>query len=199
MCLIANLPEKLQLESFIAAIYLYNQSLSYINYQRILNKVLNLQFRNYFRQYNPELIARIIVNLRPNQNGIYIYSSRAYLIIKDREVGRNKRVFKIISRGHIGYLVKYVTSNIYKIWVPVLNKVIIIRNIIFNENIFYKKNHKHTKGHSIEITKDIVELLLENEIQDTKSIFENKKLWYNSSLEQTENEPELGGNKQMNQ
>ena len=55
-------------------------------------------------------------------------------------------------------------SNIYKIWVPVLNKVIITRNIIFNENILYKKNYKYTKGHSIEIIKDIVELLLENKI-----------------------------------
>ena len=55
-------------------------------------------------------------------------------------------------------------SNIYKIWVPVFNKVIIIRNIIFNENIFYKKNYKYTKGYNIEIIKNIVELLLENEI-----------------------------------
>ena len=55
-------------------------------------------------------------------------------------------------------------SNIYKIWVPVLNKVIITRNIIFNENILYKKDHERTKGYSIEIAKDIVELFLENKI-----------------------------------
>jgi hypothetical protein len=67
-------------------------------------------------------------------------------------------------------------SNIYKIWVPVLNKVIITRNIIFNKNIFYKKDYKHTKGHSIEIIKNIVELFLENKIQDTKLIFKNKEL-----------------------
>jgi hypothetical protein len=67
-------------------------------------------------------------------------------------------------------------SNIYKIWVPVLNKVIIIRNIIFNENILYKKDYEYTKGYSIKIVKDIVELLLENEIQDTKLIFKNKRL-----------------------
>jgi hypothetical protein len=67
-------------------------------------------------------------------------------------------------------------SNIYKIWVPILNKVIITRNIIFNKNIFYKKNYKYTKSYSIEIIKDIIELFLENEIQDTKLIFENKGL-----------------------
>ena len=96
-------------------------------------------------------------------------------------------------------MVRYITSNIYKIWVPVLDKVIITRNIIFNKNILYKKDHKRTKGHSIKIAKDVVELLLENEIQDTKLIFENKGLWYDGLLERTENKPELGGNKQMNQ
>ena len=93
-----------------------------------------------------------------------MYSSRVYLLIKDREVGRNKRVFKVIPRGYIRYLIRYITSNIYKIWVPVLNKVIIICNIIFNENILYKKDYKRTKGYSIKIIKDIVELLLENKI-----------------------------------
>jgi hypothetical protein len=67
-------------------------------------------------------------------------------------------------------------SNIYKIWVPILNKVIITRNIIFNENILYKKNYERTKGYSMEIAKDIVKLFLENKIQDTKLIFKNKGL-----------------------
>ena len=74
-------------------------------------------------------------------------------------------------------------SNIYKIWVLVLNKVIITRNIIFNKNILYKKDYKYTKGYSIEIIKNIVELFLKNEIQDTKLIFKNKELQYNSLLE----------------
>jgi hypothetical protein len=44
-----------------------------------------------------------------------VYSSRAYPLIKDREVGQNKRVFKVIPRRYIRYLVRYVISNIYKI------------------------------------------------------------------------------------
>jgi hypothetical protein len=54
--------------------------------------------------------------------------------------------------------------NIYKIWVPIFNKIIIIHNIIFNKNILYKKDHKYTKDYSIEIIKNIVELFLENKI-----------------------------------
>jgi hypothetical protein len=73
-------------------------------------------------------------------------------------------------------LIGYIISNIYKIWVSIFDKVIVIYNVIFNENILYKKDYKYTKGYSIEIIKDIVELLLEDEIQDTESIFENKGL-----------------------
>jgi hypothetical protein len=73
-------------------------------------------------------------------------------------------------------LVGYIISNIYKIWVSVFDKVIVIYNVIFDKNILYKKNYKYTKGYSIEIIKNIVELLLEDKIQDTESIFENKGL-----------------------
>jgi hypothetical protein len=65
--------------------------------------------------------------------------------------------------------------------------------MVFDENILYKKECENTEGHCIEITKEIVELLLEDEIQDTESIFENKGLWYESSSEQNQKEPELGG------
>jgi hypothetical protein len=58
----------------------------------------------------------------------------------------------------------------------VLNRVIVTHNIVFNENILYEKERENTEGHRIEITKEIVKLLLEDKIQDTKSIFENKGL-----------------------
>jgi hypothetical protein len=58
----------------------------------------------------------------------------------------------------------------------VLDRVIVTRNIVFNENILYKKECENTEGHYIEIIKEIIKLLLEDEIQDTKLIFENKGL-----------------------
>jgi hypothetical protein len=48
--------------------------------------------------------------------------------------------------------------------------------MVFDENILYEKECENTEGHYIEITKEIVELLLEDEIQDTELIFENKGL-----------------------
>jgi hypothetical protein len=46
-------------------------------------------------------------------------------------------MFKTTPRAHIGYLVGYVVSNIYRIWVPELKRVIITRNVVFDETIFY--------------------------------------------------------------
>ena len=66
-----------------------------------------------------------------------MYKTQVYLIIKDYEARKNKRVYKVILCNYLGYLIKYVISNIYRIWVLVLNKVIITRNIIFNKNILY--------------------------------------------------------------
>jgi hypothetical protein len=48
--------------------------------------------------------------------------------------------------------------------------------MVFNENILYKKECENTEGYYIEIVREIVKLLLEDKIQDTKSIFENKGL-----------------------
>jgi hypothetical protein len=36
--------------------------------------------------------------------------------------------------------------------------------MIFNENILYEKERENTEGHYIEIAKEIVKLLLEDEI-----------------------------------
>ncbi len=115
----ANLPAELWVESTMAAIYLFNRSPSLQNRELASpNEVLDSWFRQYFRWYDPELVTRITVDLRPDWNGIYVYGARAYLLMKEREAGQGRRAFKTTPRGHIGYLVGYYASNIYRIWVP---------------------------------------------------------------------------------
>jgi hypothetical protein len=105
-------------ETSLAAIYLYNMSPLQSNEFRSPNEVLDAWFRSYFRWYDPALILRMTVDLRPDWNGIYAYGCRAYPLMKAREQDKDKRDFKVAPRGHIGYLVGYVASNIYRIWVP---------------------------------------------------------------------------------
>ena len=78
ICESVNLLEKLQPEVVYTAIYLYNCTLLNAclednNEMILLDKMLISWFYSYFRWYNLELINRIIINLRLNQKGIYIY------------------------------------------------------------------------------------------------------------------------------
>jgi hypothetical protein len=71
ICESVNLPEKLWLEAVYAAIYLYNHTLLNArlkdnNEMTLLNKMLISWFHGYFKWYNPELVNRIIADLRPN-------------------------------------------------------------------------------------------------------------------------------------
>lgn len=40
-------------------------------------------------------------------------------------------------RAYIGYLVGYMASNIYRVWVPASGKFIIVRDVTFDETTFY--------------------------------------------------------------
>jgi hypothetical protein len=192
----ANLPENLWPESTLAAIYLYNISPSEVHDMRTPNEVLDLWFRGYFRWYDPELITRITVDLRPDWNGIYAYGARAYPMIKEREAGRSRRAFKVRPRGHIGYLVGYSASNIYRIWVPKLDSVIVTRNVRFDETKIYSKTLEQLEGQPVVITRQVVEMIEETEIaQDAGSIIEHIDLIGGTAVENSEAPaaPILGG------
>ena len=62
---------------------------------------------------------------------------------KDAQLKR-KRLLKLDPRAHIGYLVGYDSTNIYRIWVPHQGKVISTRDVIFDE-----KSHFNSKRDSL--------------------------------------------------
>ena len=167
----ANLPEKLWPEYAQATVYLYNMSLSEAHDLRLPNKVLDSWFRQYFRWYKPEIVTRITVDLRPDWNRIYVYGARVYLLIKERKTRKEKQAFKVMPRTYIEYLVGYVTSNIYRIWVPQLDQVIVTRNVVFDESKLYSKTLKQQAGQPVTITKMVLEVIEEDETdQDAGSI-----------------------------
>jgi hypothetical protein len=154
----ANLPERLWPEAALAAIYLYNRSPSNARPEdndemTSPDEMLASWFRNYFRWYDPELVNKITADLRPNWEGIYVYGARAYPLKKEREADKERRAFKVNSRGHIGYLVGYHASNIYKIWIPQLDRVIISRNVRFDEDLLYDPEQEKAVGQPLEIVR----------------------------------------------
>ncbi|PYH28094.1 uncharacterized protein BO87DRAFT_323038, partial [Aspergillus neoniger CBS 115656] len=46
---------------------------------------------------------------------------------------------KLNSRALISYLVGYIASNIWKIWILIKQKIIITRDYIFNKNLLYSQ------------------------------------------------------------
>lgn len=196
----ANLPTKLWPEIVSAATWLYNMSPSYAHNMRSPNEELQLWYRQYFKYYQPEHVRKRTADLRPDWNGVFAYGCRAYPLNKDRSANRDRKGFKVIPRGHIGYLVGYRSSNIYRIWIPTLDEVITTRNVTFDEQLFFE-------GEELEPPKEqvkwVVEILHEDEIRDAGEIFESvyDDLYEpahgneNLSIQNTETQPaqELGG------
>lgn len=133
----ANLPERLWPYTSIAATYLYNRSPRQGRAWRSPCQVLEEWFAHYFRWYAPQRVNELTADLRPDWGNTYAYGCRAYPLTKDREAERRRRAYKVEPRAHIGYLVSYAASNIYLIWVPVLDQVITTRNVVFDEQLFF--------------------------------------------------------------
>jgi len=116
-----------------------------------------------------------------------VYGARAYPLIKEREAGKNRRAFKVLPRGHIGYLVGYSASNIYRIWVPRLDQVIVTRNVTFDESTLYSPALEQLEGQPVAIIKSVIEEIGEDEvIQDAGSIIEHLALENDQPVQNTE-------------
>jgi hypothetical protein len=152
----ANLPEHLWTEATLAAVWLYNMSPSYAHNLRSPNEVLDEWFRGYFRWYQPELVRRVSADLRPDWSGVYAYGCRAYPLNKDRAAGRKLKSFKTLPRGHVGYLVGYRASNIYRIWVPSLREVFTTRNVTFDERLYYTDKEQEPPKEDARVMVDIL-------------------------------------------
>ena len=62
-------------------------------------------------------------------------------MISDTQL-KKKRLNKLDPRAHIGYLIGYDSTNIYRIWIPYKGIIISTRDIIFNKKTFF--NGKRT-------------------------------------------------------
>jgi hypothetical protein len=166
----ANLPEKLWPEVTQAAVWLYNMSPAHRNNLRSPNEVLLSWFQGYFKYYQPAHVRNASDDLRPDWSGVHAYGCRAYPLNRERAAGLHRRGFKVSPRAHIGYLVGYKASNIYRIWVPTLERVITTRNVTFDETLFFSDK-------KFELARDtavkVVDVLHEDEIRDSGAAFDH--------------------------
>jgi hypothetical protein len=96
------------LETWPVAVYIYNRSPRDQTGWKTPRETL----LKWLRANNKD-IADLID--QPDTTNLYIYSCRAYPIRKEVLVGQDKAANKTLPRTHIGYLVSYSGSNIYRI------------------------------------------------------------------------------------
>ena len=116
------MPEEYWSEVTIAAAYLHNLTPTETNGWKSPLEALK------------EAIGRPIPS--PSLTHLKAYGCRAYPLTHEVKA-QEERKRKLKARAYIGYLVGYESTNIFRIWIPLLEKVICTRDVTFNENVFY--------------------------------------------------------------
>jgi hypothetical protein len=114
-----------------AAVYLHNQTPRSLNGWR--------SPYNVFFTCAAQQAGFITLRQKPNQAYLKAYGCKAFALTNDTLQGKSQ-LQRLDPRAWIGYLVRYQSSNIYRIWVPSMAKVISTRDVIFNKDkIFSSK------------------------------------------------------------
>ncbi|KAI8930550.1 hypothetical protein NX059_012545 [Plenodomus lindquistii] len=124
MRLDANLSWELWPEITRAAVYLYNRSPNYANNWKTPYEIFftRVAFSN-----------GIVTSIRkPNLAHLRAYGCKAFAMTDDTYRGK-ARLQRLDPKAWVGYLVGYRSSNIYRIWIPSLAKVISTRDVTFDE------------------------------------------------------------------
>ncbi|KAL3955856.1 hypothetical protein ACCO45_009875 [Purpureocillium lilacinum] len=137
-CMTGRLPQELWPEFYRAAVWVHNILPSRRNAWISPKEKMDRWFHQHFRWYRPPNVDfDATKDLRPEWHGIHAYGCRAYPLDSRYKAGRDINQFELGPRAHVGYLVGYHASNIYRIWVPKLNQVILSRDVRFNEEEFF--------------------------------------------------------------
>ena len=71
---------------------------------------------------------------KPQLHHFQTYDCKCYVLIKFQDDSHKANKFwKLDSRVHIEFLVEYVFINVYHVWISHKQKIISVRNVIFDE------------------------------------------------------------------
>lgn len=103
----------------------------------------------------------LAVGSAPNLSHLRKIGCKAYTL--DKHIPRKE---KLQERAHIGHLIGYDSTNIFRVWIPSQRKVIRTRDVIFDETSLYNPSLPEP---------DLMQLSLEPMI-DTTRVFETPRL-----------------------
>ena len=127
MRIAANLPHDLWKEIVNCAAYLQNRTPRESNSWKTPYEV----FYSYLAERDGQTTPK-----RPQLAHLKAYGCRAYAMTRDAQLKRNKKM-KLDPRAHIGYLVGYDSTNIFRVWIPHRAEVISTRDVLFDETTFF--------------------------------------------------------------
>ena len=124
-----NLPHDLWKEILNSAVYLHNRTPREAQLWKTPHEVFFSS--TYVAGPKP-------VQTKPQLAHLRAYGCRAYAMTKEAQL-KEKRLRKLDPRAHIGYLVGYDSTNIFRIWIPYRAKMTVIstRDVLFGEQTFF--------------------------------------------------------------
>jgi hypothetical protein len=88
---------------------------------------------------------------KPHIGHIKALGSRVY--VKSNKVPRGR---KSLERAHIGYLTGYDASNIFRVWIPHLKRVIRARDVRIDETKRYDSSNPHISSDLVQEVQDLI-------------------------------------------
>jgi Reverse transcriptase (RNA-dependent DNA polymerase) len=113
------------------------------------------------RQLDWKTPFEALTKQKPCLSHLHVYGCRAYAL--DKHIPRKEKLW---PRAHIGYLMGYESTNVYRIWVPSQEQVIRTRDVTFNETLFYDSSELDLGHILLDKTVRLLEML---ELPDSMS------------------------------
>lgn len=129
MRLDANLSWEMWPEITRAAVYLYNRTPNHRNNWKT-------PYEAFFTQVATNRNKFVTKSRKPHLAHLKSYGCKAFVMTDDTHRGKS-RLQRLDPKAWIGYLVGYRSTNIYRIWIPSMAKVISTRDVTFNEQTVF--------------------------------------------------------------
>lgn len=148
MRLDANLPRNLWPEVARTAVYLHNRTPKYLNRWKTPYEVFftAVAFQN----------GIVTSPRKPNLSHLRAYGCKAFAMTDDTKRGK-RRLQRFDPKAWIGYLVGYRSTNIYRIWIPSMGKVINTRDVIFDEDSIFNGEEREIMDNLMHSTTEEIE------------------------------------------
>jgi hypothetical protein len=131
----------------------------------LLNRTPRYQYRwkapyDRFHTFIAQRDGISIQHKRPDQSHLRKYRCKAFAMTTDA-LKKVNRLQRFNPKAWIGYLIGYDSTNVYRVWNPVMNKVVRTRDVTFNEYETFSRDIETLKDDMLKIRLDELSTLLQ--------------------------------------